>query len=139
MWSKILVLFVRILEEVRESGFSVRTIKRLVSGKLDFVSTSKRSYSDWAMLVVQGLSTAIAMPAVFVLNILAIRHPEFKASLVQSATMISGLGNLLLNFYIFPRMALEETRGSADPIYYSAMLGKIGGIGIVAPIVIMFL
>jgi len=136
IWPSLLRLCVRLLLEIDKHGFSFAAIKGTVFGKdgprHDFTSKKK----DILIIAGQSLTTSLSMPTAFILNILAIRYPQYQASLVQSATAISGFGNLVLNFYIFPRMALSETRGNPDHIYYSTMIGKFVGIGIVSTCVI---
>ena len=71
------------------------------------------TYDDRGRLLFsQSFATSLAMPTAFILNLLAIRLPEYQATLVQSATVISGMGSLVLNFYIYPKVALSETRGT---------------------------
>jgi len=136
MWPLVSRLCVNLLTGIARDGFSLPALKGLRDRE------SGRSYDlagrtkDMRIIFVQSFITSLAMPTSFILNILAIRFPDYQATLVQSATVISGAGNLLLNFYIFPRIALEETRGEPDPIYYSVMLGKVLGIGILTPCII---
>lgn len=139
IWPRMLGIFGCIIDSINNYGFSLLTVREVLkSGKLDN-SNFKFKRKDKAILFVQGVSTSLAMPTVFFLNILALRFPQFQATLIQSATAISGIGNLLLNFYIFPRMALAETREDPDYIYYSVILGKILGMGVISPCVLILI
>jgi hypothetical protein len=141
IWPLALKLCIRLLRGIEQHGFTAAALRRRAEdaprkGVERGFASRKR---DLAIILGQSFATSLAMPTAFVLNILAIRHPEFQTSLVQSATVISGVGNLALNFYIFPKTALAETRGSADHIYYSTMIGKIIGIGVFSPCLIAIL
>ena len=135
-WPQLIKVFVNLLVGIERYGFSVRAFDNLffTRGEVAYGFASRRM--DLLVLFAQSFATSLAMPTAFILNLLAIRLPEYQATLVQSATVISGLGSLILNFYIFPKVALSETRGEPDGIYYSIMLGKIFGTGIVASCII---
>ncbi|WP_373089348.1 hypothetical protein [Sneathiella sp.] len=141
IWPVLLKFCARLLQGVEKHGFTLAALgypaghKDCNESDLGFRSRKR----DVAIILGQSFATSLAMPAAFILNILAIRYPHFQATLVQSATAISGVGNLVLNFYIFPKTALAETRGNADHIYYSAMIGKILGIGIFSTCIIAIL
>lgn len=139
VWPLMLGVFSRIVAAISRDGFSLVTVKAVLKSSSSDRHDFRFKHKDKAILLAQGVSTSLAMPTVFLLNILALRFPQFQASLVQSATAISGVGNLVLNFYIFPRMALAETRGIPDHIYYSVMLGKIIGIGFISPCVLIII
>lgn len=141
IWPLALKFCIRLLRGIEEHGFTTAALRRR-SGDAPREGAERGFASrkrDMAIILGQSFATSLAMPTAFILNILAIRHPQFQASLVQSATVISGVGNLALNFYIFPKTALMETRGNADHIYYSTMIGKIIGIGILSPCIIVIL
>lgn len=141
IWPTVLKLCIRLLQGIEEHGFTLTALRRPAGDadqdRVDHGFASRKR--DMAIILGQSFATSLAMPTAFILNILAIRHPQFQASLVQSATVISGVGNLALNFYIFPKTALAETRGNADHIYYSTMIGKILGIGVFSPCIIAIL
>ncbi|HEY8605377.1 lipid II flippase family protein [Tsuneonella suprasediminis] len=139
IWPIFLANFSQILQNMKSGGFSIKLfngISRKVDRKIHRFS-SKRY--DGALIFAQSICTSLAMPTAFILNILALRYPDYKATLVQSATVISGIGNLILNFYISPRIALAETQGDPDGEYFSAMVGKIFGIGVIASCAIAIL
>lgn len=139
VWPSLLRFCVRLLLGIERHGFSLKVIKGLVAEKIELHHDFSSKKKDILIVIGQSLTTSLSMPTAFILNILAIRYPQYQASLVQSATAISGFGNLILNFYIFPRMALSETRGNPDHVYYSAMIGKIVGIGIVSTCAIIII
>ncbi len=138
-WPKLLRSLIVVVSQISQYGFSLKIISVVMAKKTAQPQEFADKRRDSLILLFQGIATAMSMPTVFMLNMLAIKFPEYQASLIQCATVISGVGNLLLNFYIFPRMALEETHGSSDYIYYSVMLGKICGIGLMAPCLILVL
>ena len=86
--------------------------------------------------IAQLVTTGLAMPAIFVLNIFALKHPEYASTLLQSSAVVSGLGNLVLNFYTIPLLSVEEARGTKDieGIYRSIFLGKFFGMTIICPL-----
>ncbi|EMJ3469004.1 hypothetical protein V7L80_004028 [Vibrio harveyi] len=134
-WHIISGIFVRTIKITAEQGYSLKT---LVSLKRDELKKDKVSNIKYNYLFAQILTTGMAMPSVFILNILALRHPEFKSTLLQMATLISGLGNLILNFYTMPLLAVSEVRddSSTRDIYRSIFWGKIIGMIFLSPILI---
>ncbi|MEQ5789330.1 DUF2837 family protein [Erythrobacter sp. NFXS35] len=136
LWPLFIKLFTNILLGIERDGFSTRAFKSpfFSRGEIGYGFANRRI--DLLTLFAQSFTTSLAMPTAFILNLLAIRLPEYQATLVQSATVISGMGNLVLNFYIFPKVALSETRGEPDGIYYSILLGKIFGTGVVSSCII---
>lgn len=139
-WGVILNIFVKFIYAVEENGFSLRAAGAIFHGekRISLYSLQGRR-KDLLILFAQSFTTSLAMPTAFILNILAIRYPSYQASLVQSATVISGVGNMILNFYISPRIALSETKGNADHMYYSVMLGKVVGVGIFSTCIIVII
>lgn len=136
LWPFLLRVCVNLLWGMAQHGFSIGAFRGLLSVSDEIVYGFSNKRKDLLILFGQSVTTSLAMPTAFILNLLAIRLPEYQATLVQSATVISGVGNLVLNFYIFPRIALSETRGEPDSIYYSIMLGKIFGIGVLSTCII---
>lgn len=136
LWPFLVRVFVNILLGIARHGFSIRALKKLMytRGGIAYGFASRRI--DLLILFSQSFATSLSMSTAFILNLLAIRLPEYQATLVQSATVISGMGSLVLNFYIYPKVALSETRGEPDGIYYSIMLGKIFGTGVVSSCII---
>jgi len=132
IWPLLLRICMSVLGGIELHGFSYKVLRHVIISNADGACKFNSRKKDFLVVFSQSLTTSLATPTAFVLNILAIRFPEYKATLVQSATVISGAGNLALNFYIFPKVALAETRGDPDGMYYSMMLGKIFGIGILS-------
>lgn len=136
LWPVLVRVFVNILVGIELHGYSIRAFKELIHARGGIAYGFANRRIDLLILFSQSLATSLAMPTAFILNLLAIRLPEYQATLVQSATVISGMGSLVLNFYIYPKVALSETRGEPDGIYYSIMLGKIFGTGVVSSCII---
>lgn len=82
------------------------------------------------LIAAQSFTSLLAISSVFIVNILSIRFPDFSSTILQSATLFSGLGNLLLNFYIFPVLAKAERNKTGESYYLSAMWGKVLGCGV---------
>jgi hypothetical protein len=84
----------------------------------------------------QLLTTGLAMPAIFVLNFIAVNYPVYASTLVQMGAVVSGVGNLILNFYTIPLLSVEESRDSEniEEIYRSIYLGKIFGMLLICPL-----
>ncbi|MGV2497809.1 lipid II flippase family protein [Pelagerythrobacter aerophilus] len=136
VWPFFLRICTNVLIHIERDGFKLSVVYNIFLRRsgVGYSFTSRRK--DILIVMMQGVTTSLATPTAFILNILAIRYPEYQTTLVQSATVISGVGNLLLNFYIFPKLALAETRGQPDHIYHSIMLGKILGIGVISTCII---
>jgi|TARA_R100000049_G_scaffold2593_2_gene5754 hypothetical protein len=139
VWPFLLRLGANLLSGIERNGFSFESVKGIISGGREGLYDFASKDRDLIVIFAQGLITSLAMPTAFILNILAIRYPAYQATLVQSATVISGAGNLLLNFYIVPKLALAETRGTPDGLYFSIMVGKIFGIGVMATCLILII
>ena len=136
IWPLLLRVCINLVLGIERDGFSFAALRGLWPRREGMSYAFADRKRDLLIIFGQSLTTSLAMPTAFVLNLLAIRHPDYQATLVQSATVISGVGNLVLNFYIFPKIALAETRGQPDSIYYSIMLGKILGIGVFSSCII---
>lgn len=136
IWPFLLRICTNLVLGIERDGFSFAALRGLLPRREGMNYGFADRKKDILVIFGQSLTTSLAMPTAFILNLLAIRHPEYQATLVQSATVISGVGNLVLNFYIFPKIALAETRGQPDSIYRSIMLGKIFGIGVLSSCII---
>ncbi len=82
------------------------------------------------LIFAQSFTSLLALSSVFIVNILSLRIPEFQSTILQSATLFSGVGNLVLNFYIFPTLAKAERNKDGEAFYLSAMFGKVLGCGV---------
>lgn len=135
-WREIASYFGRIISHVKKNGYNLKVIYSLSpfgsSASEEKVKGFNHSYF-WASLVTMGL----VMPVPFVLNILAIEFIQYKATIIQFTGAVSGLGSLLLNFYTNPRLAVEEDRGAADECYRSIYIGKIFGLLVFSPMLIL--
>jgi len=79
------------------------------------------------------------MPSVFLLNIIAIKVPAYSSTILQMATVVSGFGNLVLNFYTMPLLAVEESNKDAVEIedtHKAIFIGKIIGMLLVSPLIL---
>lgn len=135
-WSKLSGMFSCIINNISINGYSIRQLTKTNFKKIDGDIKFKLKFNYF---IAQVLTTGLAMPSVFVLNILAIKNPEFKATLLQMATLISGIGNLILNFYTMPLLAVSESNKKEETkcIYMSIFWGKVTGMLLLAPIIIM--
>jgi len=87
----------------------------------------------------QVFTTGLAMPSVFLLNIIAIKVPDYSSTILQMATVVSGFGNLVLNFYTMPLLAVEESNKDAAEIedtHKAIFIGKITGMLVVSPFIL---
>lgn len=137
-WGQITVRFCDLSKSISNNGYSIKTIFRyFVSNKCSYIQESKSLNIKHKYLIAQTFTTGLAMPSIFVLNILAVKNPEYTSTLLQMTTAISGLGNLLLNFYTIPLLAVDESRhNDVYSTYKSIFLGKVVGVFIFSPVVI---
>jgi len=137
-WNAISSMFASIGQSFLNNGYGLKSLGQSFYGWVLVKSPSqlifKRNYF-WAQFV----TTGFAMPAVFAVNIIALSYDEYSATVLQLSSVISGLGNLLLNFYTYPNLAVVENvePEEADGCYKSIYIGKIAGLGIMAPAVIL--
>lgn len=90
-------------------------------------------------LVAQIFTTGLAMPSVFLLNIVALKVPDYSSTILQMATVVSGVGNLVLNFYTMPLLAVEESNKHSSEIedtHKAIFIGKIIGMLLVSPLIL---
>jgi hypothetical protein len=87
-----------------------------------------------SFFIASAITTALATSSIFVMNIFAFSLPEFKATILQCGTLISGFGNLILNFYTYPYLSILENKKNAGNAYESIFLGKIFGLMVACPI-----
>jgi len=121
-----------------EDGYG---IKAIIRGSKAEINVIKHRLQNIRLnyFIAQFITTGLAMPSVFLLNIVAIKVPEYSATLLQMTTLISGFGNLILNFYTNPLVAVEEsklTREEAESSHKSIFLGKIFGMLLLSPVII---
>lgn len=137
-WNKISSIFASIGQSFLSNGYGLRSLRRAFFDRVLIQSPDnlnfKRNYF-WAQFVTSGF----AMPAVFAVNIIALSYGNYSATILQLSSVISGLGNLLLNFYTYPHLAVVENVApdEADGCYKSIFIGKILGLGVMAPIIII--
>jgi len=143
-FEKIIEIFNKSCNLLNKNGYSLT--KLIFSKKLneqeDISSSSKKINNNkilYKFVIAQLVNTGLAMPSVFVVNLLAINNPEYSSSILQATTLLSGFGNLILNFYIIPRLAINECNknNNALNIYRSIYLGKVIGLGILGPFVLL--
>lgn len=137
-WGLITASFSGLSKSIINNGYSIRTIFRFFfSSKASSDQEHKKLKINYRYLLAQTFTTGLAMPSLFVLNILAIKNPNYTSTLLQMTTAISGLGNLLLNFYTIPLLAVDESRqNDVYSAYKSIFLGKVIGVFLLSPIVI---
>lgn len=135
-WIPFTIFFVKIAKEFMDNGYNLKSLKNAIIGKSDII-LPKIKKINYNYLIAQLITTGLAMPAVFILNMLAIKYPMYSSALVQSSTVISGFGNLVLNFYTYPHLSVQETKGNVDDCYYSIFLGKIFGMLILSPFLLL--
>lgn len=91
------------------------------------------------IFIAQIITSGMTIAAVFTVNILALKFADYTATLIQLGTVISGFGNLILNFYTMPKIAYVESTGSNKMIkdaHLSAFTARIFGIGLIAPTIL---
>lgn len=138
LWGGVTSFFRNISNAFVEGGYNIKSI--LIGGKAEVkiihhtLNKVKLNY-----FLAQFITTGLAMPSVFLLNIIAIKIPEYSSTLLQMTTLISGFGNLILNFYTNPLISVEEsklTQEDAENSHKSIFLGKVFGMLILSPIII---
>lgn len=135
-WGGLTAFFSTIAKAFLRDGYSLNSFIAGATGQKSQVRSTKGKLK-YNYFLAQLLTTGLAMPAIFVLNVLAVNYPMYATTLVQSSAFVSGAGNLILNFYTIPLLAVEEARVSEDveAIYRSIYLGKIYGMSIVCPLI----
>lgn len=134
-WNNIANIFARIAVSFMHYGYGFKGFQMAFRNS-QIYSAGDLGDLRWNYLLAQFITTGLAMPAVFALNILALKFPMYQSTLVQMTGVISGLGNLVLNFYTYPHLAVQEVRGGPDDCYRSIFLGKVLGMLLLSPIVI---
>jgi len=137
-WGYLTSFFYGLVKSILDKGYSLKVIYfYLFKSRSDFMFFDKKIKIKYNFLLAQAFTTGLAMPSLFVFNILAIKNPDYSSTLLQMTTIISGLGNLMLNFYTIPLLAVQESRND-DVInkYKSIFIGKVIGIFLLSPIVI---
>lgn len=136
-WKKIGDIFARIAISFLENGYKLSSLKKAFSVTKNIQGIKgvklRKNY-----FFAQMITTGFAMPAVFTINIVAINYDTYSATILQLTSVISGMGNLLLNFYTLPLLSVEENNNPdmADNCYKSIYLGKIIGLGVLSPVII---
>lgn len=135
-WSFLTEKFSNISNSLVINGYNVRSF--LIGFQEDKKSVShKFKIFKWNYFLAQTFTTGLAMPSVFLLNIIAINTPEYSSTLLQMTTVISGIGNLVLNFYTIPLVSVEESdrkSTSVEDSHRSIFLGKMCGMLILSPL-----
>jgi hypothetical protein len=136
-WDSVSSFFSKVSSSIVEHGYGIKGFFRMVrfpgNKKSKKLAGMKINY-----FVAQALTTGLAMPSIFLLNIMAIKIPEYSSTLLQMATAISGFGNLILNFYTLPLLSVEESTKELDHVensHRSVFLGKVFGMLILSPLV----
>lgn len=140
--NSVLSFFSCITVYLNENGYSLfRLMVNFKSINNNKIKREQNSQSKFIpkFVIAQLINTGLAMPSVFAVNILAMNIPQYSSAILQATTMLSGIGNLILNFYIIPKLAISECASSefsAEDIYRSIYLGKVVGLGFVGPFVL---
>lgn len=135
-WGKISESFCQVLEKIKTSGYKIHSFSTIRLGGGKMISPLKGKLVGpffYSSIVTTGLFVSVP----FVLNLVAIYHFNYRGSILQLTGAVSGVGSLLLNFYTNPHLAVSEESGSADDGYYSVFLGKICGIAVFSPALVM--
>ncbi len=142
MWNPLTILFSNMSSSFVSNGYGYKGFK--LGFKLGFQSKLNISLPGLKGLKInyffaQVFTTGLAMPSIFILNMLAIKNPEYGSTLVQSSAAISGVGNLVLNFYTMPLLSVEEARESKEieDVYRSIFLGKVFGVLVLSPVLLI--
>lgn len=137
-WFDLSGFFSRISCSLVERGYSLKSF--FVAAKYPCRNTPHRlSRLKLNFFFAQLFTTGLAMPSVFLLNIIAIKIPGYSSTLLQMATVVSGVGNLFLNFYTMPLLAVEESNKTAQEIedtHKAIFIGKIAGMLLLSPLIL---
>lgn len=134
-WNKFSDFFSRTSQSLVNNGYSIKSFL-LAFEKSEVEKERRTSRIKLKFLIAQMITTGLAMPSVFLLNIIALKIPSYSSTLLQMATAISGFGNLILNFYTMPLLSVEESTKDNQEIectHKSIFLGKITGMLILSP------
>lgn len=132
--------FAKISNSLVVNGYSLRSFLLVPEG-FSKVKRSKLQRIKLNFLLAQAFTTGLAMPSVFLLNIMAIKVPAYSSTFLQMTTVVSGVGNLVLNFYTAPLLSVEESREGEQGIedtHKSIFLGKVIGMLVISPIIMCF-
>jgi hypothetical protein len=136
-WVYFANFFARISNSLVVNGYTLRAFLLVPEG---FSKIKKRELQRLKInfLLAQAFTTGLAMPSVFLLNIMAIKIPAYSSTFLQMTTVVSGIGNLVLNFYTAPLLSVEESRDGQQGIedtHKSIFLGKVIGMLVISPVI----
>ena len=136
-WSYITNMFSSISASLVSNGYNLKNILYGIKHKHKHKHTPKELPKlKFNYFFAQAFTTGLAMPSIFILNIIAIKTPNYSSTILQMTTVISGFGNLILNFYTYPMLSIEESKhdeSDTESSYKSIFLGKIFGMLILSP------
>lgn len=138
LWGRLAAFFRNISNAFVDGGYNLKSLVAGIKNNIVVVGHSLKNIK-LNYFVAQFITTGLAMPSVFLLNIIAIKIPEYSSTILQMTTLISGFGNLILNFYTNPLISVEEsklTTSEAESSHKSIFLGKVFGMLLLSPIII---
>jgi len=134
-WQCLINFFASLSESFVKNGYSIRSLLSRSNGILSAYK-HKPVKLKYNYFFAQAFTTGLAMPSVFLLNIVAVKTPEYSSTILQMTTAISGFGNLILNFYTIPLVSVEESSNktlSVEDSHKSIFLGKVFGMLFLSP------
>ena len=139
VWFNIISTVESFISTIARDGDTLKSFKQLFAKqhKIKLVSFKLNPPIFFAQVITSGMTCA----SIFSVNILALKFPDYTATLIQMTTVISGIGNLLYNFYTMPKITAIETKSNHLSImnaHLSAFVARIIGIGFLSPIIIIF-
>ena len=135
-WGNINESFCQVLRKIKSNGYRIHSFSSIRFGMPGARSPLRGEFIG-SFFYSSAITTGLFVSVSFVLNLIAIYHFDYRGSILQLTGAVSGVGSLLLNFYTNPHLAVSEESGKAEDGYYSVFLGKIFGISIVSPALII--
>lgn len=137
-WGNINESFCQVLQKIKSDGYKIHSFSSIRFGALNCRLPLKGTFIG-SFFYSSAITTGLFVSVSFVLNLVAIYNFDYRGSILQLTGAVSGVGSLLLNFYTNPHLAVSEETGKAEDGYYSVFLGKIFGIAVVSPLLIIFI
>jgi hypothetical protein len=136
LWNHIGQKFVQLIIAIQQHGYKLRVFFKAEKEIKTDIALDKRNL-DIRLLLASIIITGFTLPVPFVVNNLALGYEEYRSSILQLTGLVSGTGSLILNFYANPHLAVMEQNNSLGSAYYSLHLGKILGLSILSPALII--
>lgn len=136
---KIINSFQSIIEKINIEGYSIFSF-------FYFIKISKRTNNTYNT---PGIDYKILFSAIFVsstyygvsffMALFAFHFMQFRGTILQMSGILTGLGSLLLNFYVYPRITEMESKNDFVLGYKSLLIGKIIGVSFFPIVIIMII